>query len=79
MPLHAYTCTECEDQFEEIQKFSDEPLQTCEKCGGSLEKRIGSPSFHLKGGGWYSDGYGSKKNGADVVKRSKEKLISGSD
>ena len=79
MPLHAYVCTGCEDSFEEIQKFSDPPLETCTKCGGKLEKQMSSPSFQLKGGGWYRDGYTSKRNGGDVAKRTKDKLIGGSD
>ena len=79
MPLHAYVCTNCGDNFEEIQKFSDPPLEKCEKCGGKLERQMGSPSFHLKGDGWYRDGYASKENGSDVAKRTKEKLAGGSD
>ena len=75
MPLHEYVCTDCKDTFEEIQKFSDPPLEKCEKCGGKLVKPLSSPSFQLKGGGWYKDGYGSKKNGGEVAKRTREKLV----
>jgi predicted nucleic acid-binding Zn ribbon protein len=28
-------------------------------CGGKVKKIISMSSFHLKGGGWYSDGYAS--------------------
>ena len=79
MPLHAYICTDCDDSFEEIQKFSDPPLEKCIKCGGRLKKQMGTPSFHLKGGGWYRDGYASKKGGADVKKQTRAKLTGGAD
>lgn len=79
MPLHAYICKRCHDEFEEIQKFSDPPLKKCIKCGGKLEKQMGRSAFHLKGGGWYQDGYGSKESGSEVAKRTKEKLTKSSD
>lgn len=75
MPLYAYRCKKCNHECEEIQKFSDPPLTVCEECGGELEKLIGTPSFHLKGGGWYSDGYGNKEDRKRVAKETKEKLI----
>ena len=34
MPLYEYQCEACGDRFEVIQKFSDEPCDTCPKCGG---------------------------------------------
>lgn len=59
MPIYAYECKSCGKQAEYIQKFSDEPKTECEHCGGPLEKLISAPAFHLKGGGWYADGYAS--------------------
>ncbi len=64
MPLYAYECQDCGEQSEVIQKFSDKPLTKCESCGGKLRKLLSAPSFHLKGGGWYADGYGSGKPSA---------------
>ncbi len=58
MPLHRYKCLSCKNEFEEIQKFSDEPLKVCEACGAeSLERMRGKVSFLLKGGSWAKDGY----------------------
>ena len=62
MPIYEYECEECKEVVEAWQSISDEPLATCEKCGGSLHKLISMSSFHLKGGGWYADGYGSSGN-----------------
>jgi putative FmdB family regulatory protein len=61
MPIYAYRCNACGAQEEHIQRFSDPPMTTCESCGGSLEKQLSAAAFHLKGGGWYKDGYASTK------------------
>ena len=57
MPIYEYNCTKCGQHIEVIRKFSDPPLKECEKCGGSLSKRVSHTSFQLKGSGWYKDGY----------------------
>lgn len=59
MPIYAYECTKCGEQAEYIQKISDAPMKKCESCGGKLSKLMTAASFHLKGGGWYKDGYAS--------------------
>lgn len=42
--------------------MSDPPLTTHDTCGQPVERLISRTSFQLKGGGWYSDGYGSAKS-----------------
>ncbi len=64
MPIYEYKCNQCNKEFEAIQKFSDEPLTECPDCKGSVEKQISQSAFHLKGGGWYSDGYGKTGGGS---------------
>ena len=62
MPVYEYECGACSHRFEEWQKISDKPIKTCPKCKAKkVEKLISATSFHLKGGGWYSDLYSSKK------------------
>lgn len=61
MPLYEYKCEECGNVLEVIQKFSDDPIEKCPKCGGTMSKLISNTSFVLKGGGWYADGYTGKK------------------
>ncbi|MBK9755056.1 MAG: zinc ribbon domain-containing protein [Nannocystis sp.] len=61
MPIYAYRCQNCGADAEYIQKFSDPPITECEKCGGPLERAVTAAAFHLKGGGWYKDGYASAK------------------
>ena len=62
MPMYPYRCSKCGFEDEYIQKFSDPPLTVCEKCGGPLARKVTAASFHLKGGGWYKDGYASAKS-----------------
>jgi putative FmdB family regulatory protein len=63
MPTYEYACTACANQWEEIQKISADPLDTCPKCGQKTAKRqISGGNFILKGGGWYADLYSSSSN-----------------
>ena len=61
MPIYEYRCTTCGHVLEVIQKLDDKPLKKCPACSGSLEKLISRSAFQLKGGGWYSEGYGGAK------------------
>ncbi len=61
MPLYEYRCDACGSTFEKIRKFSDEPLEVCEKCGkGPVQKLISSPAIQFKGTGWYITDYAKK-------------------
>ena len=61
MPIYEYQCASCGFQFEEVQKFNDKPIEECPNCGQKSANRLVSMSaFHLKGGGWYKDGYSVK-------------------
>lgn len=64
MPLYEYRCTACDRLTEKRQKFSDPEITECPYCGGKLERTITAPAVQFKGGGWYADGYGSKKPAA---------------
>src|SRR5262245_62648462 len=60
MPIYEYRCTSCGHTLEVIQKFNDKPLKKCTECSGALEKLISRSAFQLRGGGWYSEGYGGQ-------------------
>ncbi|MCI5131621.1 MAG: zinc ribbon domain-containing protein [Candidatus Electrothrix sp. EH2] len=59
MPVYEYECPACKKVFEVHQGINDSPLTSCSVCGGEVKKIMSMSSFHLKGGGWYSDGYAS--------------------
>lgn len=66
MPLYEYRCEACGSTFEKIQKFSDPPIDVCEKCGkGPVRKLISSPAIQFKGTGWYITDY-AKKSSTDA-------------
>lgn len=59
MPVYEYKCIKCNEEFEVMQKISDDPLVRCDSCGGELKKLITNTSFVLKGSGWYVTDYPS--------------------
>ena len=61
MPIYEYDCRKC-GPFEVTQSLSEDPLSRCPECRSKVTKLISSSSFHLKGGGWYSDGYSAKSD-----------------
>ncbi|MDU9047921.1 MAG: zinc ribbon domain-containing protein [Candidatus Electrothrix sp. Rat3] len=70
MPIYEYECPACEKVFEVHQGINDNLLTSCSVCGGDVKKIVSMSSFHLKGGGWYSDGYatGSSAQGSAANK-----------
>ncbi len=63
MPTYSYICDACGESFEKEQRISEDPIKKCPNCGKSKARRqIVSANFILKGGGWYSDGYGSSSS-----------------
>jgi putative FmdB family regulatory protein len=63
MPLYEYKCEDCENEFEEMLHFSerDDPInEPCLSCKGKVQLKMSMGSFHLKGSGWYKDGYVKK-------------------
>ena len=68
MPLYEYRCENCGSRIEKIQKFSDPPLATCEKCGGDLTRLLSAPAIQFKGSGWYVTDYARKSKPAETGK-----------
>lgn len=64
MPLYDYRCHKCGEVFEVKQKFSDDPLQVHEGCGGDLERLISAPALQFKGSGWYITDYARSGSGS---------------
>ncbi len=61
MPIDEYKCQQCGEHYEKRQSVSDEPLTSCEKCHGKLEKQWSLSGFQFKGAGWYVTDYAGKK------------------
>jgi len=53
VPTYQYACTECGEQLEMVQKFSDNPLTVCPACEGRLRKVFSPVGIVFKGSGFY--------------------------
>jgi putative FmdB family regulatory protein len=76
VPTYQYTCTDCGEQVEAVQKFSDDPLTVCPHCGGKLRKVFSPVGIVFKGSGFYRT---DSRNGSsgDRPKKDKDKEPSG--
>lgn len=66
MPTYVYQCTACEEELEIFQRITENPLTTCEKCGGTLKRKIFPAGILFKGPGFHVNDYASsypKSNG----------------
>ena len=72
MPTYQYACTECGDQHEVVQRFSDDPLTVCGACGGKLRKVFSPVGIVFKGSGFYrTDSRADAKRGAAAAANGK--------
>ena len=76
MPTYQYTCTECGEPVETVQKFSDPPLTVCENCGGRLRKVFSPVGIVFKGSGFYRTD--SRKGSTSTATADKDKAASDS-
>jgi putative FmdB family regulatory protein len=53
VPTYQYACTECGEQLEAVQSFSDPALTECPACRGRLRKVFNSVGIVFKGSGFY--------------------------
>ena len=53
MPTYAYRCTRCNEEFDIYQRFDEESLTDCPKCGAKLRKLFSPSGIVFKGQGFY--------------------------
>ena len=55
MPTYQYACTtsDCGNEFELVQSFTDAPASECPVCGAPVRKVYGSVGVVFKGSGFY--------------------------
>jgi len=69
MPVYVYHCDYCGFQFEQQQKFSDNPLKKCPECGkNSLHKVYTPVGIIYKGSGFYSTDHRSSSRAVSPSK-----------
>jgi putative FmdB family regulatory protein len=70
VPTYQYTCTECGEPLEAVQKFTDAPLTVCPACGGRLRKVFSAVGIVFKGSGFYRT---DSRNGSVAAPAAKDK------
>src|SRR6059058_3936095 len=78
MPTYQYACTECGEQLEVVQKFSDEPLTVCPACEGRLRKVFSPVGIVFKGSGFYRTDSRNGSSASAPAAKDKEKASSDS-
>lgn len=74
MPTYAYRCKSCLHEFEEFQKFSDDPLVECPSCKqNTLVRIISGSGLVFKGSGFYLTDYKNKSISSTGTKSSDKK------
>lgn len=53
MPTYEYECETCGIHFERWQRMTDEPLQRCPECEGSVHRVLHPVGIVFKGSGFY--------------------------
>lgn len=66
MPTYQYTCTECGNDLEAVQKFTDDALTECPQCSGRLRKVFSAVGVVFKGSGFYRTDSRAKTSAADT-------------
>ena len=62
MPTYQYRCTECGNELDAVQKFTDSALTDCPECTGQLRKVFNAVGVVFKGSGFYrTDSRADKK------------------
>ena len=72
MPTYQYTCTECGEPVEAVQKFTDAPLTVCAACGGRLRKVFSPVGIVFKGSGFYRNDSRNGSSSAAATAKDKQ-------
>jgi putative FmdB family regulatory protein len=55
VPTYEYRCENCDENFDVVQSFHDDPLQACPTCGSPVRKVFGNVGIVFKGSGFYKN------------------------
>lgn len=76
MPIYEYRC-ERGHTFEVMQKMTDDPVLSCERCDAPVQRVFHPVAVHFKGKGFYNTDYGTKRRNREL-ERSKDSKDSSS-
>lgn len=74
MPVYTYHCENCGVQFDQTQKFTDEPLKRCPECNKRTLRKVYTPvGIVFKGSGFYATDHRSPSGMKSGNKAGEEK------
>lgn len=74
MPTYEYLCEECNHRFEEFQRITAQPLESCPKCNGKVHRLIGAGNgLIFKGSGFYITDYKKSRSSPQSEKKAETK------
>ncbi|MGH2537311.1 MAG: FmdB family zinc ribbon protein [Candidatus Promineifilaceae bacterium] len=82
MPVYLYRCSQCGQELEARQRFSEAPLVECPRCRGRLRRVINKVGVVFRGSGFYVNDSrngkaNGKANGAPAKEKGPEKAVGG--
>ena len=73
MPTYIYRCQTCEEEYEIVQSFKDDPIEKCPSdCSGTVKKVFSGVGISFKGSGFYKNDHGSNSKKKPQESNSKE-------
>ena len=71
MPIYVYECSACKNQFEVMQRITEDPLTSCD-CGskGTVKRVIQPIAVMFKGSGFHINDYSSSTSGSSATAES---------
>jgi putative FmdB family regulatory protein len=67
MPIYEYRCDKGH-QFEVMQRMTDDPIVSCERCERPVQRVFHPVAVHFKGKGFYNTDYGTKRRAREMEK-----------
>jgi putative FmdB family regulatory protein len=71
MPIYEYRC-ERGHTFEVMQKMTDDPVMSCERCDAPVQRVFHPVAVHFKGKGFYNTDYGTRRRNRELERTSKD-------
>jgi putative FmdB family regulatory protein len=71
MPIYEYRC-ERGHTFEVMQKMTDDPVMSCERCDAPVQRVFHPVAVHFKGKGFYNTDYGTRRRNRELERSAKD-------
>jgi putative FmdB family regulatory protein len=71
VPIYEYRC-ENSHTFEVMQRMTEEPVTSCQRCGAPVQRVFHPVAVHFKGKGFYNTDYGTKRRNRELERSAKD-------